>query len=125
MITERRQIHRVPVELFLNEYVQERPGRALATNLSNTGMYVNRVLQPHARRAGLVQLEFELPGTREVIWAAGEARYEVLDDMFHGTGVRFVAMARAHERLVRDFVATQRARRLRATLDRIRKNRCG
>jgi hypothetical protein len=125
MPTERRRLFRVPVQMFLNEYVRETPGRALAMNLSDTGMFVGRVLGPLARPDASVQMEFALPGTSEVIWAAGEVRYDVLDDAFHGTGVRFVAMAGRHARLIRDYVGHLRAEHLRRLLERIRLRRGG
>ena len=53
------------------------------------------------RRSGL---EFELPGTGEIIWAGAECRFDAVGSDFHLTGLRFTAMARKHERLIRDYV---------------------
>ena len=66
---------RVPSEMFLNQYISDEPYRAMAGNLSETGVLLNRVkatgaLQENQRVIGL---EFELPGTGETIWARGEA----------------------------------------------------
>jgi hypothetical protein len=101
---ERREDPRIRLEMFLNEYVKECPYRALAVNVSSTGLYLQRLADPTARRSNSVGLEFELPGTGETIWARAESRFDWVADDFHLTGFRFTAMARKHERLVRDFV---------------------
>lgn len=101
---DRREDPRIRLEMFLNEYVKERPYRALAVNVSSTGLYLQRLADPMARRSSSVGLEFELPGTGEVIWARAESRFDWVADDFHLTGFRFTAMARKHERLVHDFV---------------------
>jgi c-di-GMP-binding flagellar brake protein YcgR len=101
---DRREDPRVRLEMFLNEYVKERPFRALAVNVSLTGLYVQKLAEPVVRYSRTVGLEFELPGTNEVIWARAESRFDSIEDDFHLTGLRFVAMATKHERLVRDYV---------------------
>ena len=81
----RREVDRIPLKMFLNEYVQDRPHRAVTTNISPTGLYVNRVFaagKKHlqfGREDRYVQLEFALPGTSDTIWARGEIRYDELD----------------------------------------------
>lgn len=121
--SERRSDHRVPMDLFLNEYVKERPYRALAMNLSEAGLTLQKLAEPIARWARTIALEFELPGTGEVIWAKGESRFESIGDDFHLTGVRLVAMATKHQRLVRDYVYDKRRWRMDSLLLRYRESR--
>jgi hypothetical protein len=136
---ERRDLDRVPLAIFLNEYVADRLHRAVTTNVSPTGIYVNRVFQAGHRRLQFgreerfVQLEFQLPGTSDVIWARGEVRYDDVgassplgtndDAMVHGTGVHFVAIARGHARMLRNYVLDRKRQRLREILELVRKNR--
>jgi hypothetical protein len=101
---DRRDDPRVPLQMFLNEYVRDCPYRALAVNVSPTGLFLQKLAEPTLRHARAVGLEFELPGTGEVIWARAESRFDTIADDFHLTGLRFTAMARKHERLVRDYV---------------------
>jgi hypothetical protein len=122
-LQDRRLGFRVPMEMFLNEYVQDRAHRALTVNISDTGLYVNKVIQPTARDSKVVGLEFELPGTSELIWARGEITHDSLDDMFHGQGIRFTGMARLHARMLRDWCIEKRRAQLAGMLDRIRKAR--
>ena len=51
----------------------------------------------------VVGLEIDLPGTRRVDLGVGQVCYRKDDRMASGLGVRFVAMAQAHARIVRDF----------------------
>lgn len=74
--SDRRIGIRVDLELFLTEYIRDRPFRVLSSNLSETGLYIHRVtpdpeisLVPPGTAVGI---ELELPGTGEVIWARGE-----------------------------------------------------
>jgi hypothetical protein len=118
---DRRLGFRVPLEMFLNEYVQDRAHRALTVNISETGVYLNKVLSPISRSNRVVGLEFELPGTGETIWARGEICYDSLDDYFHGQGVRFTGMPRLHARMLRDYCIEKRRAQLGDLLDRIRR----
>lgn len=101
---DRRSDSRIRTELFLNQYVREQPYRALATNLSSTGLFLQKLALPRSRHNSSVGLEFELPGTGEIIWARAETRFDSIASDFHRTGLRFTAMAQKHERLIRDYV---------------------
>ena len=128
MFSNRRSGRRVPVHTFLTEYISEQPYRGMITNLSEHGLRVQRVLRPGSRLSRLVQLEFELPGTGENIWALGEARFDDLEiapfgpvgaapaATIHSSGVRLVQLARRHARLIRDYVIEGRRRHLQEIL---------
>jgi hypothetical protein len=132
---DRRARDRVPIQLPCNELVEDRPHRALAVNLSPKGLYVDRVFGAGHDRLQLgrderrVQLEFELPCTHESIWALAEICHDELGvvggrrTVVHGTGVRFTAMARKHERLIEEFVFEHRKRALEKMLGRILERR--
>jgi hypothetical protein len=127
---DRRDDHRIPIRMFLNEYVRERHHRAVTTNLSPTGLFVHRVFSAGQKRLAFgrqdryVQLEFTLPGVNETIWARGEVRYDELDaTMVHGTGIYLTDIARGHQRLLKEYVLDEKRRRLKNILELIRKNR--
>ena len=122
-LANRRHEYRVPLQMFLTEYIRDQPHRSMSFNLSSTGLYINRLSELGLEPRAPVGLEFELPGTGEVIWARGEVRYDTHDSYFHGTGVKFTGMPGRHERLVDDYVRAQRAKRLRELLDTVRRNR--
>jgi hypothetical protein len=115
---------RVDLEIFLNQYVRDRPLRCLTSNLSETGIYLNRAHLPTGSRAldgtRTVGLEFELPGTGELIWARGEICHESSDPYFCGSGIRFTGIPTSHARMVRDFCVEARRDNLGTLLHRIR-----
>ena len=122
-MSERRLGYRIPLEMFLNEYVRDRLHRCVSTDISESGLYVHKLITPKPRRPDALQLEFELPGTGEVIWARGEVAYEQYDEHFHGTGVRLTGIANLHARMLRDYVREKRKALLRDLLDEIRRAR--
>ena len=107
---------RIPVETLCSEVVDDREHFGVLVELSPGGVRLERPLA--GRREGrIVQLEFELPDADEIIWAKGEVcfdRYRRLDGApaVRSTGVRLVAAASRHLRMLRDWVAaTVEARR--------------
>jgi hypothetical protein len=112
------------MSLFIDEYVGERKHRALTSNLSATGLYMHRVRSGSYRESRHVQIEMRLPGTSDTIWAKGEVRYDQLgDELVHGTGVAITAIARGHQRLLREYVYEQRRRKLERILELVRAHR--
>jgi hypothetical protein len=101
---------RIPVETLCSEVVDDREHYGVLVELSPNGVRLERPLM--GRRDGrIVQLEFELPDADEIIWAKGEVcfdRYRPAPDgvkAVRSTGVRLVAAASRHLRMLRDWVA--------------------
>jgi hypothetical protein len=111
MAGDRRYEQRVPLEMYLNAYVDDRPQRGFTVNLSESGLYLNTLNRSRLPPLTRFGLELALPGTAETIWAAGQLCYDAIDDYFYGEGIRFVAMARRHFSLLHDFLALQRLSR--------------
>ncbi len=122
--SDRRIGFRVDLDLFLTQFIRDRPFRVLSSNLSETGVYLHRVAlgpdTPALPAGTVVGLELELPGTGETIWARGEVRRERVARSVCGSGVRFADMPRVHARMVRDFCHEQRSGHLATLLGRIR-----
>lgn len=106
----RRVDKRLRLQLYLNQYIKDRSYRALAVDISESGLAIQKLTEPHVPHAPVVGIELELPGTSELIWAAAEPRFDAVGDDFHVSGLRFRAMARKHERLLRDYVRERRLR---------------
>jgi hypothetical protein len=111
---------RIPVETLCSEVVDDREHYGMLVELSPNGVRLERPLA--GRRDGsIVQLEFELPDADEIIWAKGEVcfdRYRRLDgNAVRSTGVRLVAAASRHLRMLRDWVAATVEARQRARQD--------
>ena len=109
---DRRAGDRVPLQMFLNQYLRDRLFRGMTSNISASGLYLETVRAARRRQPEMhrpIGLEFELPGTGEVIWARGEVCYRREDRYTLGYGIRFAAMARVHAKLIRDFCGQQRS----------------
>ena len=107
----RRKNGRVPLSVMYNELVRDRARLGVIVDASEDGLRVERVLSSTHNDARIVQLEFELPGSGEVIWAKGEICFDSMwrppessSTLVRASGVRVVAAAQKHLRLLRDFV---------------------
>ncbi|MCA9668825.1 MAG: PilZ domain-containing protein [Myxococcales bacterium] len=124
---EARRSERVPLQLVVREMIEDQPRQCLSLDASEDGIYLSRLAgqrgAPHDQMRRDVQLELEIPGHDEVIWARGEVMYDRFDAYFHGSGVRLADMASTHRRILRDYIAQQRVRRLSAALQRARARR--
>ncbi len=117
---ERRIGYRIPFETMVTSYVNDRPIRALASNLSDTGINMSSISMVAPPPGLVVGLELELPDEGESIWAAGRICYRKDDRLASGLGVRFIAMAKSQARLVRDYCIEMRRKNLGSMLARIR-----
>jgi PilZ domain-containing protein len=122
---ERRTALRVPVNIFMNQYVMDQPFRSLVTSLSSSGLYARRLILPFDRPSPIVTVEVPLPGTTDSIVARGEIAYDAFDPHFHETGIHFADMPRKHRRMVRDFCEDRRQQILRTMMASIRARLAG
>jgi c-di-GMP-binding flagellar brake protein YcgR len=106
----RRLAQRLRMRLFLNEYVADRPCQAIVRDVSETGLALLKLPERSLPTANVVTLEVELPGTNETIWASAEPRFDSLSAHYQISGLRFLSMARKHERLIRDYLRERRER---------------
>ncbi|MSP61580.1 MAG: PilZ domain-containing protein [Myxococcales bacterium] len=108
-IIERRD-PRVPLDILCSEYVQERQTVGILLDVSMNGLRIQRLprrlLQPDRR----IQLEFELPGSDETIWALAEMRFDQVGPargspiLVRTSGLSILRAAAKHLRLLADYV---------------------
>jgi hypothetical protein len=112
-----RVLPRISVEKLASEVVNDREQLGLIMDLSPDGLRLERRFFGR-RDSPILQLEFELPEVDEIVWAKGEVRFDRLRPSPNGpvrsTGVRLVAAASRHLRLLKDWVmaAAEAQRRL-------------
>ncbi|MCG8556525.1 MAG: PilZ domain-containing protein [Proteobacteria bacterium] len=113
MKQERRYFQRIPVAFYTNQVAGDEVQRWFAADLSALGLFMERprpLLEP-ARTPSIVQVELPLPGIGESLWIKGEVVHDRSCGLFRSAGVRFQAMARKHQRWLRDWLrATDRNR---------------
>lgn len=117
----RRESPRIDVETLCWEMIDGREASGLAVDLSSGGLRIERpYIGGPTRRE--VMLELEVPGIDEVMWARGDACFDVLVPtttpaggamgLVRRTGYRIMLAARRDLRMLEEFVVeTFRARR--------------
>jgi hypothetical protein len=106
MNAERRRSPRIPVSVYLQQHVEGQTHRCFTSDLSSTGLYMERPIESFVRHSTSVQLEIPLPdGDPDPVWASAEVVYDCFDALFHGTAVRFTALNRRDKERLDAFVA--------------------
>lgn len=103
-MSDKRRRNRAPLDIYLNKFVSGVPYMARASDISPEGLGLSRLIEPEspAKRVGL---QFQLPGSDEVIYAEGELVREWLEaGRKDGAGVRFTLLTDRHRRMIDDYV---------------------
>jgi len=103
----RRQSPRVPAPGgFCTEISDLGDRYAILSEVSSSGLRLHRPYQ--GDQSPVVQLEFDLPGVDELIWAKGVVCFARVWETPEGqvlqtTGIELAGVAGRHQRLLRDF----------------------
>ena len=114
----RRLAPRVPLDGLCGVVSGDRVRYATVLDLSEIGLAIERPFDPATARPS-VQLELDLPGLDEVLWARAVVTSAHLSPMGGRTadgqprfwcraGLRITGIARSEQRLLRDYVHTTR-----------------
>ena len=131
-LSHRRSRPRVPVHAFCSEHDDYSERHATIVDLSEHGLRVQRPAGGFSRRQAL-QLEFEIPEVDEIVWATGRICFDEiwrvpakhpggLAGVLRTSGVRLVAAAERHKRMLREYVTETWRRRQRAAPDLVEPN---
>lgn len=117
----RRLAPRISVEGLCGVVANDEIRHASLRDLSEIGLRLERPFDPKTARP-VVQLEIELPGIDEVLWARAEVSFAILTPMpgrsadgqprfWCSAGLRLADVCRRERSLLRDYVVeTRRAR---------------
>jgi hypothetical protein len=106
---EQRRSARAGLDILLNKYVGGVPYTARARDISADGVRLARLLEP-AQTGRRVGLQFQLPGSTEVIYAEGEVVREWLEAEAAPThAVKFTLLTERHRRAIRAYVEQRAA----------------
>ena len=102
-MSEKRKHQRVPLDIYLNKYVAGVPYMARTSDISKEGVALANLIEPDlaGKRVGL---QFQLPGSEEVIYAEGEIVREWAEVSEEKSGVRFTLLTERHRRMIEQFV---------------------
>ena len=107
---DKRETLRARLDVYLNQFIDGTPYMARSSNISNQGLSFAHLLEPAIEKKS-IGLQFQLPGSDEIIYAEGhvirkwgtdgvEATTEV-----NGSAVRFTLLTERHRKLIHAFVA--------------------
>jgi len=126
----RRESPRIDVETLCWEVVngQSGQGSGLAVDLSSMGLRIERPYMGGPTRRE-VQLEIEVPGIDEIMWAKGDVCSDVLVPsktpaggpmgLIRRTGYRLITAATRDLRMLKEYVFEMDRLRVRAAMERI------
>ncbi len=102
-MSDKRKHNRVPLDIYLNKYVAGVPYMARTADISREGVALASLIEPDqaGKRVGL---QFQLPGSEEVIYAEGEIVREWLSTGAEGSGVKFTLLTERHRRMIDQYV---------------------
>jgi hypothetical protein len=104
-MSDQRKSNRAQLDIFMNKYVAGVPYMTRTADISSEGVGLARLIEPsHAGKK--VGLQFQLPGSEEVIYAEGEVVSEWLqNETKERNGIRFTLLTERHRRMIKDYVA--------------------
>jgi Peptidase M16 inactive domain/PilZ domain len=102
-MSDKRKNTRVPLDVYMNKYVAGVPYMARTSNISRDGVSLAHLIEP-AQHGSRVGLQFQLPGSEEVIYAEGEIVREWLDTSAEGSGIKFTLLTERHKKLINQYV---------------------
>jgi hypothetical protein len=92
--------------VYLQQHVEGQTHRCFSSNLSSSGLYMERPIASFVRHSAAIQLEIPLPdGEAEPVWASAEVVYDCFNALFHGTAVRFTALGSRDQARIDAFLA--------------------
>jgi hypothetical protein len=89
---DRRLNRRAPLDVLANRFLDGYPYLCRATDISRKGMRLRRFSEPEARTR-YVGLQFQLPGSDEIVTASGEVVFR--EDGDKTVGIRFTHLSPA------------------------------
>lgn len=101
MAREQRSEQRTPVDMVLNKYVNGEPHLCRAVNLSRGGMLLRKIFEPELAHHAVL-LEFQLPGTEQVLRVEGVALMESPEA--RTVGVRFTNLSAEAETVLATYL---------------------
>jgi hypothetical protein len=100
--SDRRTNPRASIDVFANRFLDGYPYLCRATDISREGMRLHRFNEPEARNRYL-GLQFQLPGSAEILTASGEVVFR--NEGQRTLGVRFTHLPPAAAAAIDRFLA--------------------
>ena len=103
-----RRHPRVDADIYINKIIEDHPYLVRARDISVSGMYVYRLLEPELEtQPQEFGFELRLPGSDDTIWAVGRVVRQVDHDGTDGNAIEFVRLGARDRQLIRAYVSEQ------------------
>ena len=104
-MNEQRRQPRVPIHIYMNKYVDGVPYMTRSADISCNGIGLAHLLEPKFDKKH-VGLQFQLPGSEEIIYAEGEIARDWIQSgrSIPGSYIRFTFLTEQHRKLVEAYV---------------------
>ncbi len=104
-----RKHNRKNLDLYVNKIVGDEPHLAKVRDISASGIYLYKLLEPGQVQQQQVGLELKLPGHENVIWAVGQVVRDDARKDTDGVALRFIRIAETDRQAINDFVSARQA----------------
>ena len=100
-----RTDNRKHLDIYMNKYVNDDAYMVRSADISTTGMYLHKLIEPDLDEGTMVSLEFRLPNSDEVIWARGTVMRESRRWGTDGIGIWFTILPETYRQLIKDYIS--------------------
>ncbi len=100
----RRGQPRADLDVYINKIIGDEPHLARVRDISPTGVFLHRLLEPEVPSDFPVGLEIKLPNSMEVIWAVAIPMRRELNKNSDGVAYHFTRIAESDKEIIREYV---------------------
>lgn len=97
-------------DFYVNKVIDDELHMARVRDISAGGCFLYKLLEPETTEDELA-LEMVLPGSNEIIWAAGEVVRQQEQNGVEGNAIKFTRISEQHRKLISDYVETARGQK--------------
>jgi hypothetical protein len=99
---DRRRNRRAPLDVLANRFLEGYPYLCRTTDISSEGLRLHRLAEPLTKAPRFVGVQFQLPGSPEILTASGEVVFN--DEGSRALGLRFTYLSPATAAAIDGFV---------------------
>jgi hypothetical protein len=102
---EKRIETRKDMDVYLNKFVEDEPYMVRSADISTSGIYLTKLIEPQLPEGTMVSLEFQLPNSNEIIWARGAVMRDAKMWGADGVGIWFTILPSLYKKLIEEYIS--------------------
>lgn len=95
---------RAHLDVFVNKIIGDEPHLARVRDISPSGVFLYKLLEPEVAENQPVGLEIMLPNSLEIIWAVAKPARRETDDRAEGIAYQFTRISERDKQTIREYV---------------------